>query len=78
MSSEKDFDDAAIDAFAAAMKEKMDISRGKGRGGWETCSRTDLWQMLKEHVTKGDPIDVANLAMMLWNKTNFDKTSQQH
>lgn len=60
-------DDAAVDEFAAAMKEKMAESRAKGRGGWETCDPADLSRMLREHVDKGDPRDVANFCMMLWH-----------
>lgn len=60
-------DDAAVDRFAATMKEKLAKSREKGRGGWETCTPFDLSRMLHEHVSKGDPIDVANFCMMLWN-----------
>ncbi|WP_369072867.1 rod-binding protein [Burkholderia gladioli] len=58
-------DDIAVDAFAAAMKAKMAASRAKGRGGWETCTPSDLSRMLREHVEKGDPRDVANFCMML-------------
>ena len=61
-------DDRAIDAFAIAMSIKMDKCRAKGRGGWQTCSNDDLWAMLREHVEKGDPVDVGNLAMMLFNR----------
>ncbi|WP_340571708.1 hypothetical protein [Stenotrophomonas sp. G106K1] len=61
-------DDLAVDAFAAAMKAKMAEARAKGRGGWEDpaqCSADDLSRMLREHVEKGDPRDVANFCMML-------------
>lgn len=60
-------DDAAVDAFAAAMKRKMAASRAKGRSGWQNCDTGDLWAMLLGHVSKGDPRDVANLAMMIWH-----------
>lgn len=60
-------DDAAVNAFARAMTDKMARSRAKGRGGWQSCAVQDLWQMLREHVEKGDPVDVANLAMMIWH-----------
>jgi hypothetical protein len=65
MSQERDY--IAVDMFALAMKEKLDASRAKGRSGWEECSPDDLWKMLREHVEKGDPRDVANLAMMIWH-----------
>ncbi len=61
-------DDLAVDAFAAAMKAKMAEARAKGRGGWQDpahCTAEDLSRMLREHVEKGDPRDVANFCMML-------------
>lgn len=58
-------DDAAVDAFAAQMKTKLAKKRADGRGGWQACSAQHLSNLLREHVHKGDPIDVANLAMML-------------
>lgn len=59
-------DDAAVDAFAVAMKAKLKRARDeKGRGGWQDMSAAELSAMLREHVEKGDPVDVANLAMML-------------
>lgn len=62
-------DDLAVDAFATLMKSKLKYAREvKGRGGWEDpeqCSITYLSQLLHEHVEKGDPVDVANLAMMI-------------
>jgi hypothetical protein len=69
--AEKDLqhsDDVAVDKFAAMMKVKLAKSREKGRGGWddpEQCSVEFLAKLLVEHVAKGDPVDVANLAMML-------------
>lgn len=59
-------DDAAVDAFAVIMKAKLKRARDeKGRGGWQDMSAAELSAMLREHVEKGDPVDVANLAMML-------------
>lgn len=61
-------DDAAVNRFAAAMREKMAKSRTKGRRGWsepDECSAADLTHMLRQHVEKGDPVDVANFCMML-------------
>ncbi len=61
-------DDLAVDEFAAAMKAKMAEARVKGRGGWEDpaqCTAEDLSRMLRNHVEKGDPRDVANFCMML-------------
>ena len=64
-------DDAAVDRFAAAMKAKLAEKRAEGRGGWddpEQCSTTYLATLLRGHVEKGDPLDVGNFAMMLWNR----------
>jgi hypothetical protein len=61
-------DDAAVDRFSALMKEKLAKSRAKGRGGWDDsaqCTVEFLAQLLVEHVEKGDPVDIANLAMMV-------------
>lgn len=62
-------DDVAVDRFADAMKKKMAISRSKGRSGWDDptqCTIEFLQRSLTEHVGKGDPVDVGNLAMMLF------------
>lgn len=61
-------DDLAVDRFAAAMKEKLALARTKGRSGWEQCDPANLSAMLHEHVAKGDPRDVANFCMFLWNR----------
>lgn len=60
-------DAAAVDRFAIAMKGKLEQAREKGRSGWEQCDPVELSIMLREHVEKGDPIDVANFCMFLWN-----------
>ena len=52
-----------------AMKEKLAVSRAKGRGGWwdaERCSISFLKELLVEHVQKGDMVDVMNLAAMIY------------
>lgn len=58
-------DDEAVRRFAGRMTTKMAASRGKGRSGWQTCPVDALWEMLRDHVEKGDPVDVANLCMMI-------------
>lgn len=60
-------DDAAVDALAAAMKVKLAKQRAKGYGGWDTPEFTQqrLSDMLREHVDKGDPVDVANFCAFL-------------
>lgn len=64
---ETNTDNLAVDAFASAMKEKMADAHAKGRSGWECMNPSDLSRMLREHVEKGDPRDVANFCMMLWH-----------
>ncbi len=61
-------DDDTIDMFANAMRDKMALSRANSRDGWRTCPVEVLWQMLREHVDKGDPVGVANLAMMIHHR----------
>jgi Lar family restriction alleviation protein len=64
-------DDVAVDKFAAAMKAKLAKKRADGRSGWDNpraCSVEHLAELLVGHVIKGDPLDVGNLAMMLWNR----------
>jgi hypothetical protein len=60
-------DDEAVDRFAVAMKEKMAAARAKGRYGWQFSHPAYLSKLLREHVEKGDPRDVANFCMMLWH-----------
>lgn len=64
-------DKQGVTLFAGAMLEKMNVARRKGRSGWDDstqCSAEDLNRMLHEHLAKGDPVDVANFCMMLWNR----------
>ena len=65
--TEKHPDDIAVDQFAEAMKAKLADARAKGRSGWQECDPVDLSYMLREHVEKGDPRDVANFCMFLWS-----------
>uniref|UniRef100_UPI003BEF0140 hypothetical protein n=1 Tax=Burkholderia arboris TaxID=488730 RepID=UPI003BEF0140 len=60
-------DDLAVDRFSAELKDKLRLSREKGRGGWEEADPTELSVMLREHVEKGDPRDVGNYCVFLWN-----------
>lgn len=58
-------DDLAVDRFTVAMKAKLAKKRAEGRGGWEAMTAEALSALLHEHVAKGDPLDVGNIAMML-------------
>lgn len=60
-------DDEHVTTFALRMRQKLAKKREQGRGGWDSgeCDAVILSRMLREHVAKGDPVDVANFAMML-------------
>lgn len=58
-------DDTAVDTFARAMKDKLASCREQGRTGWQTASASHLSSLLAGHIEKGDPVDVANLCMMI-------------
>jgi hypothetical protein len=60
-------DDAAVDRFAARMKWKLAQKRNQGLSGWQDRAWTPemISQALREHVEKGDPLDVANYCMFL-------------
>jgi hypothetical protein len=57
--------EADVRRFAEAMILKLHIAHAKGRHGWRRMPSPLLWKMLREHVDKGNPVDVANLAMMI-------------
>lgn len=61
-------DAIAISKFAEAMAARMHQAAMKGHFGWddtEACTAAILQLALREAVAKGDPVDVANYAMML-------------
>ena len=58
-------DNTAVEALAQHMRGKLTAARLKGRGGWQNCPPQVLSDMLHEHVTKGDPVDVANFCAFL-------------
>ena len=67
-------DEHAVRDFANWMIAKMEASRKKGRSGWRSVPLPDLWTMLRERVEKGDPVDVANFAMMI----HFDRETNPY
>lgn len=74
-------DDAAIDAFSLDLKVKMARNRAKGRAGWHDkgeCSADFLSEMLREHMDKGDPLDIAILSMMLHQRGELICPSQSN
>lgn len=72
---EETLDSLALREFTDRMRIKLERARANGRGGWhepDSCGpagkptiQQELSEMLREHVDKGDPVDVANIAMML-------------
>lgn len=58
-------DAKAIRRFANLMTVKMARKTHEGLHEWPTVPPAHLWAMLRESVDKGDPVDVANFAMMI-------------
>lgn len=58
-------DEIALVRFALCMRDKLANARERGRHGWETAPGEHLSDLLRAHVGKGDPVDVANFCMML-------------
>lgn len=68
---ERHSDDTAWDKFVEAAKAKMAEKRAEGRGGWDDptqCNVQDLATLLVELVERGDPVNIANVCMMIWNR----------
>jgi hypothetical protein len=70
MNNAAQIDDEAVDRFATAMKAKLAKAREKGRNGWQSPEWTapEISLDLLRHVEKGDPIDVANYCMFLFER----------
>lgn len=71
-------DDAMVEAAALAMRKKLAAKRKEGRGGWEEASLGTLNSMLVNHIAKGDPVDVLNLAAMIHargERTSLDRVA---
>lgn len=61
------------EAMLAKLAKKRDH---ENRGGWhdpKACDVRVLADMLIEHIEKGDPVDIANFAMMLHNRRGGGK-----
>ncbi len=58
-----------------AMKDKLKISRSKGRGGWwcvDECDVAYLREFLRQQIHKGDMVDVMNVAAMIYARECAD------
>ena len=50
-------------------KEPYTVQPDRGDRVWRGgCTVADLRRMLREHIEKGDPVDIANFCMMIWNR----------
>jgi len=58
-------DSMDVESFSDQMVAKLNVSRDRGRHGWRGCSTDKLWEELRQHVEERDPVDIANLAMMI-------------
>jgi hypothetical protein len=76
-------DQLGLARFSKAMRDKLAKKRSEGRSGWNypphngygtTVKR--LRRMMADHVAKGDPIDIANFCMMIWNRENPGPTKR--
>lgn len=63
-------DEMAVNKLSDALLAKLKQAREKGRTGWwsDDVSAETLSTMLREHVNKGDPVDVAAFAAFLVSK----------
>jgi len=76
----KTADELGVERFAHAMRLKMAKKRRAGKHGWNLthgssgeewgCTLRELEKLLRDHLAKGDMVDVANFCMMIWNRRN--------
>lgn len=62
-------DEYAVSMFATAIRQKMQRSRDKGRGGWIDCDEDILINGFAEHALNGNEnnlLDLATFLMFMW------------
>lgn len=62
-------DEYAVSMFATAIRQKLQRSRDKGRGGWIDCDENVLINGFAEHALKGNEnnlLDLATFLMFMW------------
>ncbi|WP_227574550.1 hypothetical protein, partial [Acinetobacter baumannii] len=62
-------DEYALSMFATAIRQKLQRSRDKGRGGWIDCDEDILINGFAEHALKGNEnnlLDLATFLMFMW------------
>lgn len=70
----------AVDAFAVAMKNKLEKKAREGWSGWDSDESADkIYCAMLAHaagvpLARDQEVDIANLAMMLW-RFNIDKST---
>lgn len=74
--------EACVDAFAADMKAKLKRKALHDRkSGWDDPEWPidNIIHQLREHIEKGDMVDVANFAMFAWNRgvTNYTRPASR-
>jgi len=60
-----------VSNIAQAMRAKLQQKRLEGYSGWHDpgqCTVKRLKLMLRSHLRSGDMVDVANFAMMIYNR----------
>uniref|UniRef100_A0AB39AHE4 Phage protein n=1 Tax=Pseudomonas phage vB_PaeM_HTN3 TaxID=3236644 RepID=A0AB39AHE4_9VIRU len=62
-------DEYALSMFATAIRQKLQRSRDKGRGGWIDCDENVLLDGFAEQALKGNEnnlLDLATFLMFMW------------
>lgn len=62
---EKDLEQR-VNEFSKVMLEKLIKKSRQGWNDWQNCQPDVFRKSLIEHIEKGDPIDVANIAFFLY------------
>jgi hypothetical protein len=67
-------DRVGLNRFTDAMLARLDEARNlDGRGGWNRvgeCSIERLTELYNRAIASGNLVNVANYAMMIWNRRN--------
>ena len=60
----------AVNEFTSKMRKKLQQKKEEGFTGWDDPAwpDEDIIGKIKKNLLSGDMVDVANLAMFLWNK----------
>jgi hypothetical protein len=63
-----------VGRFASALTTKLVAQVHRGKRGWDDpgWTREDLLRQLRNHVDKGQPLDVAAFAAFWWNQLEGD------